>query len=75
MYPGKASAFHFPGHLSKFRDIRSSIMMKVLYLNIKESVNPEAGGLRDVNHTLLRCMCNKCSHCYKFLYASYSIFQ
>lgn len=47
MYPGKASAFHFPGHPSKFRDIGSSIMMKLLNLNIKESVNPEARGLMD----------------------------
>ena len=48
MYPGKASAFHFPGHPSKFRDIGSSIKMKLLYLNTKESVNPEAGGPMDI---------------------------
>ena len=47
MYPGKTSAFYLPGYPSKIRDIGSSIMMKLLYLNIKESVNPEAGGLMD----------------------------
>lgn len=45
---GKVLVFYFLVYLSKFGGIGSSIVIKLLCLNIKERVNFEVRGLRDI---------------------------